>query len=222
LDHRSLIWHMFQHLVLMTISAPLILLGHPGIVLRQSLTRGLRLRFSGHFIRYVEIHRFKWSLANPVFCWFAGTGCVIFWHIPALFELGMRSEWCHDFEQMSFLACGLCFCLPVIQQWSDRKRPRWLVPLYLFLATLPCDTLSAFLAFCGRVVYSSYASGDVLINNSALRDQECAGVMMWVWVTFAYLVPAVMITIQGLSGTAPSPARLRTQIKPIEARRMST
>ena len=35
LDHQSLIWHMVQHLVLMTIAAPLILFGHPAMILRH-------------------------------------------------------------------------------------------------------------------------------------------------------------------------------------------
>ena len=34
---------------------------------------------------------------------------------------------------------------------------------------------------------------------SPLGDQECAGALMWVCVTFAYLVPAAGITIQLLS-----------------------
>jgi hypothetical protein len=33
---------------------------------------------------------------------------------------------------------------------------------------------------------------------------EEAGSMMWVWVTFVYLLPAVIITIQGLSCHEPS------------------
>ncbi len=77
--------------------------------------------------------------------------------------------------------------------------PRWGVPLYLFLATLPCDALSAFLTFCGRVVYPHYLSAHRLFDISPLGDQECAGALMWVWVTFAYLIPAAAITIQLLS-----------------------
>jgi putative membrane protein len=73
------------------------------------------------------------------------------------------------------------------------------VPLYLFLATLPCDILSAFLAFCGRVVYPSYLAAPRLLDLSPLQDQECAGALMWVSVTFIYLIPAVIITVQILS-----------------------
>jgi cytochrome c oxidase assembly factor CtaG len=77
--------------------------------------------------------------------------------------------------------------------------PEWSIPLYLFFATLPCDALSAFLTFCGRVVYAHYLSADRLFGFSALGDQECAGALMWVWVTFVYLAPAVLVTIQMLS-----------------------
>jgi cytochrome c oxidase assembly factor CtaG len=35
---------------------------------------------------------------------------------------------------------------------------------------------------------------------SSLEDQELAGSLMWVTVTFAYLVPAIVVTTQLLSG----------------------
>jgi cytochrome c oxidase assembly factor CtaG len=73
------------------------------------------------------------------------------------------------------------------------------MPLYLFLATLPCDILSAFLAFCGRVVYPSYLAAPRLFDLSPLQDQEFAGALMWVSVTLIYLIPAVIITVQILS-----------------------
>jgi hypothetical protein len=39
---------------------------------------------------------------------------------------------------------------------SATRSPRWSMALYLFLATLPCDILSAFLVFCNRLVYPFY------------------------------------------------------------------
>lgn len=173
LDHQFLTAHMVQHLLLMTVAAPLILLGAPAIMSRH---------------------------VHPVFCWLASTVTVIGWHVPALFELGMRSEWWHGAEHASFLAAGVLFWLPVIQQGPNRGSwPRWSVPLYLFLATLPCDALAAFLTFCGRVVYRHYLSVDRPFDVSTLGDQECAGALMWVWVTLVYLAPAAFVTIQMLS-----------------------
>ena len=47
--------------------------------------------------------------------------------------------------------------------------------------------------------YPHYVSAHRMFDISPLGDQECAGALMWVWVTFAYLAPAVMVTIKTLS-----------------------
>jgi putative membrane protein len=167
-DHEDLTAHMVQHLLIMTIAAPLLLWG---------------------------VGKRVWIGVHPVVCWLAGTGVVVWWHIPAIFEVGMSSTAWHGIEQATFLAAGLFFWLPVMEPWAGRKSP-WSVPLYLFLATLPCDALSAFLTFCGHVVYRSYLTES---TTAALLDQACAGALMWVWVTFAYLFPAVGITLRILS-----------------------
>jgi putative membrane protein len=225
LDHELLTFHMLQHLVLMTVAAPLILLGLHGNLPRIAQSFG---RF----------------LTHPVFCWLASTVTVIGWHVPALFALGMRSERWHLTEHACFFAAGILFWLPVIRPWPSLEQfrsgvrassalpptfrsarttepmlargvgpsaayayyenapatgPRWSVPLYLFLATLPCDALSAFLTFCNRVVYPHYLYAQRLFDVSALGDQEVAGALMWFWVTFAYLAPAAAVTIRLLS-----------------------
>jgi putative membrane protein len=200
LDHESLTIHMINHLVLMALVAPLLLTGAPGPL----LLRGLPAR-AGRGVRDLVLHnllaqRLGQLLQHPVFCWLFATATVIGWHLPAVFQLAMRSHWWHDLEYASFGLAGLLFWWPVVRPTpSAREWPRWSTPLYLFLATLPCDILSAFLVFCGRVVYPSYLSSPRLFNLSALQDQQCAGALMWVCVTFAYLLPAIVITVAILS-----------------------
>jgi cytochrome c oxidase assembly factor CtaG len=122
-------------------------------------------------------------------CWFAGSFTVIFWHIPAIFERALESHFWHGFEQASFVIAGILFWRPVIDNSG------WSAPIYLFLAALPCDALSAFLAFCGNVVYRPYLSGHAgMFGLSPLDDQALAGALMWVAVTFAYLMPALVLT----------------------------
>src|SRR6516165_4946057 len=112
----------------------------------------------------------------------------------------MRSEYWRQVERASFLAAGLLFWWPIARPSLTAARwPQWWPPLYLFLATLPCDALSAFLTFCDRVVYPSYRSAHRMFGLSGLQDQQWAGTLMWVWVTFAYLLPAVFLTIELLS-----------------------
>jgi cytochrome c oxidase assembly factor CtaG len=140
----------------------------------------------------------------------AGTATVIGWHIPAAFQLALGSAWWHGAEQASFLLAGLLFWWPVRSSDGPVRASRgneWSVPLYLFLATLPCDILSAFLVFCGRVVYPSYLAAPRLFDLSPIQDQEFAGALMWVSVTLIYLIPAVIITVQILSPVVQAEAK---------------
>jgi cytochrome c oxidase assembly factor CtaG len=198
LDHQFLTVHMVQHLLLMTVAAPLILLGAPLIVFLHALPHGFVHHGLDPFLKWRPVRVIGRTVTHPVFCWLASTAAVIGWHTPALFAIGMHSGW-HAVEHATFFAAGLLFWWPVVQPWPSLARwPQWSMPLYLFLATLPCDALSAFLTFCNRVVYPHYLSGPGLFG-SPLGDQECAGALMWVTVTFAYLAPAVVLTMRLLS-----------------------
>src|SRR5580693_3730556 len=112
---------------------------------------------------------------NSIFCWLAGTTTVVVWHIPFFFQLGLSSPAWHTIEDASFICAGLLFWKPIITPPpNEANTPQWSLVLYLFLATVPCDILSAFLAFCGRVVYPYYLSTNQTFTLSALEDQECA------------------------------------------------
>jgi cytochrome c oxidase assembly factor CtaG len=183
LDHEMLFIHMVQHLLLMAVGAPLILLGAP-----------------------IAIRTIRQGLTHPALGWLAGTAAVIGWHVPAAFELAMRSHFWHATQQATFFLAGILFWSPVIgSRTGIANKPEWFVPLYLFLGTLPCDALSAFLTFCDRVVYKSYARRPHPLDISPLQDQETAGALMWVCVTFVYLLPAVVITIRLLSAPDAGP-----------------
>jgi cytochrome c oxidase assembly factor CtaG len=134
LDHHYLTAHMAQHLLLTTIAVPLILLGAPVITLLQGFPRAI----SGQFHQRPVEQWFARVLPHPVFCWLTCTAVVVGWHIPAVFQVGMRSELGHAVEQLSFLVAGILFWWPVIQPWPAVARwPSWSSPVYLFLATLP-------------------------------------------------------------------------------------
>jgi len=198
LDHQSLTIHMMKHLLLMTVAAPLVLAGAPAFPLVCGLPK-LFIR-NRRPLASVPGRRLERCLRHPVLCWLAGTAAVIGWHLPVSFQSGMRSHPMHILEDVSFLVAGLLFWCPLVQpSLSVPRSPRWSMALYLFLATLPCDILSAFLVFCNRLVYPFYLSTPQLFTLPPLEDQECAGALMWVWVTFAYLIPAVAITVKMLS-----------------------
>ena len=197
LDHEMLTVHMVQHLLLMTLAPPLVLLGMP----RRPLAHGLLQRFLQAIgLRSESIEQLANVVRHPALCWFAAAGTLVLWHIPSVFMLGLRSQLWHGAEQASFLAAGLLFWSPVLRPFSNRwKWPESSILLYLFLATLPCDILSGFLVFCDRVVYPVFLSAPRSFGLSALEDQQCAGALMWTCVTVVYLTAGAVFTAHLLS-----------------------
>jgi putative membrane protein len=199
LDHEMLTAHMVQHLLLMTLAPPLILLGMPGKPLGHGLLRRF-LQTVHRPLRSKPMQRLASAVTHPALCWFAAAGTLVMWHIPSVFMLGLRSQMWHSVEQLCFLASGLLFWWPVVRSSaSTSKSPEWFILLYLFLATLPCDILSGFLVFCDRVVYPVFLSSPRAFGLSALEDQQCAGALMWTCVTVVYLVAGTVFTARLLS-----------------------
>ncbi|MGA7623261.1 MAG: cytochrome c oxidase assembly protein [Candidatus Acidiferrales bacterium] len=204
LDDVSLSIHMIQHLLLMTIAPLFILLAAPTMPLLHGLPHTLASGAVGPFLRWRWVKWFGSFITRPIVAWLIAALTLLLWHIPAVFDSALRLSWLHVFEHVSFFAAGLIFWWPVVQPWPSRSRsPRWIIPLYLFCATLPCDALSGFLVFCDRVIYSSYLSAPRVFAISALEDQQLAAALMWVSVTIILLVPAAMVTIQILSSQGP-------------------
>jgi cytochrome c oxidase assembly factor CtaG len=199
LDAQLLTVHMVQHLLLMTLAPPLVWLGAPVLLFLSGLPQPF-VRVVSPLFRWWPVQRLGRVLAQPAFCWLAAIAALMVWHVPAVFTLGLKSGAWHMVEHASFFVTGLLFWWPVIQPWPSVLRwPELSIILYLFLATLPCDVLSAFLVFCDRVVYPVYFSASQPFGLSTLADQECAGALMWTCVTVVYLVTGGILTMRFLS-----------------------
>jgi cytochrome c oxidase assembly factor CtaG len=213
--------HMVQHLLLMTLAPPLILLGIP----RNQLAHGLLLRFPraiGFPVRAEPIQQLGSVLTRPGLCWLAAAGTLLVWHIPSVFMLGLRLQIWHSIEQLSFLVSGLLFWWPVIRPFaSTSKGPDPSILLYLFLATLPCDILSGFLVFCDRVVYPVFLSSPRTFSLSALEDQQCAGALMWTCVTIVYVIAGSIFTAHLLSLHQSPHRSAELAIPPFDSRRIA-
>jgi len=196
-DDVSLSMHMVQHLLLMAVAPPLVLLGEPLLPLLRGLPEWIVRGAVGPILRWTPVQALGRFLAQPAFCLLAATVALIGWHVPAAFELALRSDTWHGVEHAFFFATSLLFWWPVVLPFpSDARWPRWSIPLYLFFGTLPGGALGAFLVFCDRILYPSYASAPQLFSVSPLEDQVIAGALMWIFGTVVYLIAAILITIQ--------------------------
>jgi putative membrane protein len=200
-DHHFLTIHMIQHLLLMSIAAPLIVLGQPLIALAHGLPSSLGEAVD-RGLRRTTMRRLGTMLVTPVWCWMAATMALVVWHVPAALTLTMQSNAWHTVAQASFGVTGLLFWWPVVQPWPSVPAPQWSTVLYLFLAMLPCDVLSAFLVFSDRIAYSTYVSMPGHTSLSVLEDQEIAGALMWTVVTLVYLTAGTIVATRLLSPRA--------------------
>ncbi|MGC2248497.1 MAG: cytochrome c oxidase assembly protein [Terriglobales bacterium] len=201
LDHDLLTVHMVQHLLLLTLAPPLILLGAPLKLLpRRSVQKQKLVELIAGPLLSTPMRQLGRLLLHPAISWIGATAALVVWHVPAVFALGLRSQTWHGVEQASFLVTGLLFWRPVAEPSPDTlKWPEPSILLYLFLATLPCDILAGFLVFCDRVVYPAYFFSSQTFGLSALEDQQCAGALMWTCVTLVYLIAGTIVTARSLS-----------------------
>jgi putative membrane protein len=196
--HELLTAHMIQHLLLMTIAAPLIWLGEPAMAFAYALPEGVRERMRPLF-RRPSMRRAGKAITHPAVCWLAASGALVGFHIPAVLAIAMESPARHAIVEASFLLAGLLFWQPIVQPWPSKKQNDWLTVMYLFLATLPCDILSGFLVFCDRVVYAGYVFSSHPFGLSPLDDQQFAGALMWTVVTVVYFIVGGVISARLLS-----------------------
>ena len=193
-------FHMIQHLLLMMVIPPLLLLGAPILPMLRGLPRPvLRDRLAPVFASTV-LRRLGHFLTHPIVCLVAFTVSTVVWHIPSLYELALRSEFWHEVQHICFLSTGLLFWWPVLQPWPSKLRwPRWTMIPYLLFADIQNTALSAFLIFSERVLYPTYATVPRLWGISVLDDQAAAGAIMWVPGSVIFLLPVAVLAIRLLN-----------------------
>jgi cytochrome c oxidase assembly factor CtaG len=192
--------HMVQHLLLMSVSPPLILLGTPLLPLLRGLPRKFARDGVGPFLTWPALRRAGNTITHPLSGWMVMAVALCAWHVPAAFGLALRSPGWHKVEHACFFGASLLFWWPVVRPFPSRPQwPMWSVPVYLLAADLLNTALSAIFTFSDHVLYPHYLEVPRLFGTTALSDQSCAGVIMWVPGSLVFLIPAVFIAMQYLS-----------------------
>jgi cytochrome c oxidase assembly factor CtaG len=193
--------HMVEHLLLMSIVPPLVLLGAPTVPLLRGLPRWLIRWLLGPLMR-VSWLRNCWNfILRPVPAWLLMNVTLLAWHIPAAYDFALENEIWHDVEHLCFLFTSLLFWWCLLRPWPAEKRQMgWFVLPYLVGADLVNTALSAFLAFCGRPVYQFYISHPNPFSVDLVDDQVLGAVIMWIFGSIVFLAPAMLITMKLLEG----------------------
>jgi putative membrane protein len=189
--------HMVEHLVLMSFVPPLLLWGLPVVPLLRGLPKSLQRHVVGPVIRTPVLNRFGHWLVKPVVAWLAMNISFLAWHVPTAYDFALEHEGWHDVEHLCFLGTSMLFWFCIIRPWpATTNRQGWGMLLFLIAADIVNTMLSAFLAFCGRPIYTFYLTNPNPFRAVALEDQVLGAVVMWVIGSLVFLVPAMLITLR--------------------------
>jgi putative membrane protein len=192
--------HMVEHLLLMSAIPMLLLYGLPVVPLLRGLPAPFTRTILGPLLRLRALRSFAHWLVSPAIAWLAMNVAYLAWHVPAAYDLALENETIHAAEHLTFLITSLLFWWVIFRPWPAARRPNdWAILLYLALADIVMTMLSGFLTFCDRPVYPFYLAHPNPFGLPVLEDQVLGAVLMWVLGSFAYLVPAMIITVRLLS-----------------------
>jgi cytochrome c oxidase assembly factor CtaG len=192
--------HMFSHIVLLLIAAPLLVAAIPR---ENKFTKGFTA-FS------------KKIYKAPLLSWTVGVTIMWLWHVPYLFNIMMPMQGMYHHSVMmnfvmhintcSLLGAGILFCWPIINPYKEYRIGSLKAVLYLSTACVFCSLLGLLITFAPAGTYTGYVTSNGLggfmsfIRNqlkiSAAADQQIGGLMMWVPCCFIYLSASMIILIK--------------------------
>jgi cytochrome c oxidase assembly factor CtaG len=176
----DLFWvHMVQHMVIVMLVAPLILLGSPVTLFLRASNVRIRHQYLIPILRSRVIKIFMFPpIAISLFI-----ASIWLWHIPALYELGINNEVVHFFEHASFLTGALVLWWLIIGVDATDLRPGHIARVaVLILVLLQNVALALILTSVDRPIYPTYEAVSLLREwgPTVMVDQRLGAGIMWV------------------------------------------
>ncbi|HEX2781553.1 MAG TPA: cytochrome c oxidase assembly protein, partial [Gemmatimonadaceae bacterium] len=186
--------HMVQHELLMTIAAPLLVLGRPVVPALFALSPPWRRRVTG-WTASVPFQRVWTAVARPLAAWALHAIAIWGWHVPGLYEATLDNAFLHALQHLSFLGTALLFWWTVLHPaWSARG----VAMISLFTTMLHTGALGAIIAVSPTLWFPAYAATTLPWGLTPLDDQQLGGMIMWIPGGAAYLVAALALLASSL------------------------
>lgn len=167
--------HMAQHLLVMLVAAPLLLIGTPLRVARQSGVPALEAAAA-----FLAHSRLITAVTWPPAAWAALAAVIAGSHFTPLYEAALEYPTVHALEHALYLVAALIFWYPVVGLDPSRWRLGHGLRVLYIASALPVQSLVGLAIFSSRhVLYPHYAVTAAVRGTSALVDQQTAGVIMW-------------------------------------------
>jgi putative copper resistance protein D len=169
--------HMVQHIALMMIIAPLLLLGRPVLLVLRVTRPQARRRLIVPVLRSRAVR----ALTNPVLSWLLFAGTLIGTHFSPFYNYALEHAAVHDYaEHPLYLGVALLYYYPLLDgNPGPRRTPHWARLASLGLMMMP-EALTGFFIYAqGHVLYPWYAAVARPFGPGPLADQQAGGALMW-------------------------------------------
>jgi putative membrane protein len=167
--------HMAQHELMMLVGAPLVVAGRPFATSLWALPERWRRGVAAPLQRPVLAGVVR-TLAAPVTAWMLHGTIVWLWHMPALYELAVRSEVVHTLQHAMFVSTSVLFWWGLVYGRYGRAGYGAAV-FYVFTTAIHTGILGALFTFAPSPLYGVYATPG---HHDPLGDQQIAGLIMWI------------------------------------------
>ncbi len=203
---KQLLWtHMIQHVLLLSVAAPLIVIGAPWMSLWRPLPLGMRRTLARAFMRSPRLGPVRWVcriLSRPIGALLAYSINLLVWHLPALYDAALRNSSVHALEHLTFMGFGILLWAQVIDSPPAKASLGYPGRIALLVAAMvPNIALSMVLAFSRSPIYPYYAQlahrpGGI----TAFTDQQIAAGIMWVAGDLPFAIAVVALAVKWLTG----------------------
>lgn len=184
--------HMVQHMLLVVIAAPLMVLGNVGVVALTALPGSFRVPLGRSFAATPLRRVRSWLFAVPVTT--AVHGLVVWlWHAPRLYEAALADPLIHYLEHLTMLGTAVLFWRSVLSARRRGALGYGAGIAALFLTMLHSGLLGILITLAPAPLYASYAASAPWATLGPLEDQQLAGIVMLIPGGFAYLAGALAL-----------------------------
>lgn len=169
--HESFAAHMVQHLLLIVVAVPALLLADPLPAVMWALPAAVRHSLRGALVAPAWPRRVWRALTRMPVAWTLHAAALWIWHVPVAYDAALASGPLHDAEHLVFAATAALFWWPVIDPAPRASTPPpfgWRI-VYLVLGAFQSAALGVFLVAAPRPLYAY----------GVLDDQALGGVLMW-------------------------------------------
>lgn len=191
--------HMIQHMLLVAVAPPLLVLGRPLRTMRAALPQGWQGAIATFCTRLAR----SWCRRDGPLVAGAIYGAAIWlWHVPVIYQTVLLDPVLHTLAYAGLIGVSLLYWAAVVSISQNSPNGHGTAILSMLATLMHTGLLGALLTFARAPWYPVLSGGAGLWGLSPLADQQLAGLVMWMPMGSIYLIGSLIAAVAWLAAAA--------------------